>query len=254
MQPADTYPNLARYVKSAVITSRIRKIKQPLVWLRYGVLIPTLWAVFTQQWAFILPCIFLSFAFDYASEAIRFKTWKFQELYRLAMGARIPMVIKAQMDKGTFSPDPRLGKALDHNAQLTLEIAANYVDLYALRIAGPRELKKSFQNLVNAADTLMLAALNSMYRPLMMRVQPSDDELAEAARIEADLQVLHDEADQIRRMGKRPALDAAAQETIDRVKATIDCAKISADSPNSSGPPEGLGADLLTATGACCFL
>ncbi len=223
-----TYPYLTRYVRGATVADRIQKIKRPLQWVRWAVFIGGM-IFFSRGFGHIelalgmVVVVFVSLFFDYLDEALRQKTFKVMDLYRKGVGGQLPRVAKDQLAKGTFPIKDEAGAILEHCAQMTTEIQANFLDGYVHGGSGLPELKPTFAQLSKGSDVLFRAAFNTLYRPILYRVEPSPDEIEELKMYESHLQQLYDEGNQLRQLSKgKPALDPAVQETIERIKATIE--------------------------------
>jgi hypothetical protein len=226
MQPAESYPNLARWAKSALLAEKIQKAKEPLMWLWGVVFVAMVYCLLAQEW--ILSCILfaLSFVVQFFADKRRRKAKNFHSLLEREMEQLVlPRIIDDRMKKGNLHLPAPAAESIERCAKMVREIQANYVQhrvIYRAQGKIPNDIESVELALSKGSDVLMKAALKSLQRPLMTKVDPSADELADLAKIEADIGTLFREADHMRQLVKRPALDAESQEALERAKAIIE--------------------------------
>ena len=223
MSDAQPLPNLQRWVKSALLAEKINKAKQPLTWLWWAILIAGGVAVMSQHYLLGFPLLILSFVIQYFGDKHRRGAKNFQTLLDKELGDLVlPRLINDRFQKGDLLLPAEASATLDRCAKMVMEIQSNYVEGNLTNRSAPPQLRQVQKELALRVDVLMKAALKTLRRPLLTKVAPSPDEMADLASVEANIRTFYVEADEIRLLAKSPVLDASAQEVVDRVKASIE--------------------------------
>lgn len=218
------YPELAKYLKSARFGDRIRRMKQPTYWLGQAVFVGGMILIFMEHYALALLLVVASFPLSYLIEKRRLGVGTARELVVKDTKQRMPEYVQRSLKENKL--ESTIGReaadALERCAKLVNSMYQRIVDEDLMGGDRPIDVKAIMRRVGEGAEALMRGGLAVLYRPLMMRFQATEVELAALAKVETSLTALHHEVFLTLPPSNTPEFGSEAQAQIDRVQALLE--------------------------------